>query len=58
MNRFGYNVGTVIEWHGVVGIIVGWFDNCNCTVMIEDGKYGVVYRNWTLYSLYKFKIIG
>ncbi len=48
---------SVIEWNGVVGIITEWDGNF-ATIMFEDGKNGVGFRNYSAAALNRFRVIG
>lgn len=52
-----YPTLAVIEWHGVVGIVCGWVGGF-ATIMFEDGKNGVGFRNYSAAALHRFKVIG
>lgn len=55
MNK--YPAYSVIERNGVVAIIVGW-DGAIAEIMVEDGKFGVAFRNYQISDISLFHVIG
>ena len=55
MNK--YPAYSVIERNGVVAIIVGWHGSV-AEIMVEDGRFGVAFRNYQISDVSLFRVIG
>lgn len=54
---FGFNVLSVIERKGVVGIVCGWSGH-HALVMFEEGANGVEFVNYPLSAVARFRVVG